>query len=80
MNKTVKKLVVAGLACVALCGTTMAAPHRGPAPHPARIHHAPPPPPPRHHHHTTVVHHYDGGLVTLGAALIGGIVGGLLVN
>ena len=29
MNKNVKNLVVAGLACVALCGTTLAAPHGG---------------------------------------------------
>lgn len=64
MNKTLKKLAVATLACVALCGTTMAAPHyhrhRGPAP----IHH--------------VVHHHGGyhggGLIT---GLIGGFIGGI---
>ena len=40
MNKTIKKLTVTTLACVALRGTTMAAPHHGGrGPQPAPIHH-----------------------------------------
>lgn len=35
MNKTIKKLMVALLACVAICGTTMAAPAKGGAKPPA---------------------------------------------
>ena len=99
MNKTLKKLLVATLACVTLCGTTFAAPRGGkkhapvPAPrhqvvnHAKPKHHAPPKhthhrPAPKPHHHVkhTVHHHCDNnnGLVTLGAAIVGGLVGGVL--
>ena len=83
MNKNIKKIVVAALACVALCGTTLAAPRgghgRGPARHPAPVHRV------VHHHPAPVhhvVHHHEGealgvGLVT---GLIGGLIGGLLAN
>lgn len=93
MNKTFKKLMVLALAGVTLCGPVMAAPHGGkgrapkPAPRhqtvkrpPTQKHHAPKKqhhPAPKHHH----VHHHGGhhnGWVTLGAAVIGGLVGGLL--
>ena len=79
MNKNIKKLGIAALACVALCGTTLAAPrhHGGPRGHR--------PPPPRHHapRHQVIHHvHHDGceatGWTILGAAAIGGIVGALL--
>ena len=69
-NKNIKTMVIAGLACVALCGTTLAAPHGGNgrrAPHraaPARhevVRHKPPRParhvtPPRPHY--TVRRHW----------------------
>lgn len=113
MTKTniIAKTLIAGLACVALCGTTLAAPHgggqqprktpthqkapaprgghaRAPAPHgvpvthhapaPAQHRHTPPPPPPppqpAHHHGG---HQCGPGWVTLGAAAIGGIIGGI---
>ena len=40
MNKTIKTMVIAGLACVALCGTTVAAPAKngGKPPAPAKQH------------------------------------------
>lgn len=38
MNKTIKTFVIAGLACVAFCGTTFAAPHGGHAPQKAPAH------------------------------------------
>lgn len=72
-NRNFKKLMVAGLACMALCGTTLAAPHGGngnrppqkPAVHQnARRHAHHNAPRPAHHaqhrapaHHTHVVHH-----------------------
>ena len=52
MNNNVNKLLVAGLACVALCGTTLAAPrggHGGRAPaRPTVTHKAPAPRAPQH--------------------------------
>ena len=73
MNKNVMKLMVAGLACVVLCGTTLAAPrggNHGPTPKNAPTHqkvvapkavhnHAPAHPPAKLAHHTkhVVVHH-----------------------
>ena len=74
MNKTIKTIAVllAGLTLTA--GTAVAAPHHG-----GHRPHCPPPPPPRHHvvHHT---HHHGGnaGWVTLGAAAVGAVVGGLI--
>ncbi len=59
MTNNIKKLAVAELACVALVGTTFAAPHGGHggrhAPAPAPTHHRAPephpaPPPPAQHH------------------------------
>jgi len=44
MNNNITKLMVAGLACAAICTTALAAPHggkSGPAPRPAPNHHAP---------------------------------------
>lgn len=40
MNKTIKTMVIAGIACVALCGTTVAAPAKngGKPPAPAKQH------------------------------------------
>lgn len=71
MNKTLKKLTVATLACVALCGTTMAAPrHGGPrGPRPAPVHQVVH----RHHHHGG--HHHGDGLIPV---LVGGIIGGII--
>ena len=90
MNKTFKVFATL-LACFALTATCFAAPRGGrghgkaPAPRhhqaPKRHHKAPPPPPPRHthHHHHHHGHHNDRhcGWVTLGAAVVGGLVGGL---
>ena len=60
MNK-IKTMAIATLACVALCGTTMAAPaHRGGGkpPAPARQHQkAPPPKPAQKHGHAVARHH-----------------------
>ena len=83
MNKTLKKLTVLTLAGLTLCTTAMAAPHGGKchAPKPAPRHHAPkhrPAPPPRHHGHHHHNHHTGKGWVTLGAAVVGGLVGGLV--
>ena len=73
MNKNIKKLMVAGLVCVALCGTTLAAPRggtHGRVPQKAPAHQRTAAPRAAHHnqthahhavkpaHHTThVVHH-----------------------
>lgn len=87
MNKTIKKIMVAGLACVAFCGTTFAAPHGGRGPmkapvhhqaprHPAPVRHAPPPPRAVH-----VVHHdhCDGtAAIAVGAGILGCIVGAVI--
>ena len=83
MNKTLKQLMVLTLACVTLCGTTMAAPRggKGRPPKPAPRHQTTKrPPAPRHHGHHKVHHHnrHGAGWVTLGAAVVGGLVGGLL--
>jgi len=116
MNKNFKKTMIAGLACLAFCGTLTAAPDRAnpgrapqkapahqqarqperghnggrqarnPAPKhgapvahhtpaPAPHHHEPPPPPTPHHHGG---HHEGAGWVAFGAAVVGGIVGGLV--
>ena len=90
MNKTIKTMAVAALACVTLCGTAMAAPHHGRGPKPAPVHHRapahhhhhgcwvpppPPPPPPVVH-----VHHGGNGLAVLGGAIVGGIVGAALAH
>ena len=90
MNKTMKTFGTI-LACLALTGTCLAATHGGrhnpgPAPmHPhapaPRHHHLPPPPPPPpppvvHHHHHHGKHHV--GVLTLGAAVVGGVVGALI--
>ena len=89
MNKTMKTFGTL-LACLALTGTCLAAPHGGyrnhrapapmhHAPHGHRHHHMPPPPPPRpvvvHHHHGG---HHHTGAVAFGAAVVGGIVGALI--
>ena len=89
MNKTLKTFGTL-LACLALTGTCLAAPHGGyrnhrapapmhHAPHGHRHHHMPPPPPPRpvvvHHHHGG---HHHTGAVAFGAAVVGGIVGALI--
>ena len=90
MNK-IKTMAIATLACVALCGTTMAAPaHRGGGkpPAPARQHQkAPDHKPAQKHGHAVARHHAPApahrhhdeasGLAVLGAALIGGIVGAI---
>ena len=85
MNKTFKKLMVFTLAGLTLCATAMAAPRggKGPAPRPAPRHHVPkhrPAPPPKHHghQHHHGGHHHNKGWVTLGAAVVGGLVGGLV--
>ena len=86
MNKTMKTFGTI-LACLTLAGTCVAAPYGGfggPGRHSAPTHHhggshwhnPPPPPPPRHGHHHG--HHHDAGLLTLGSAVIGGLVGGIL--
>ena len=52
MNNNLKKLLVAGLACAAVCTTALAAPHGGknaPAPRPASAHHGTHAP--KHDHH-----------------------------
>ena len=89
MNKTMKTFGTL-LACLALTGTCLAAPHGGyrnhrapapmhHAPHGHRHHHMPPPPPPRpvvvYHHHGG---HHHTGAVAFGAAVVGGIVGALI--
>ena len=89
MNKTMKTFGTL-LACLALTGTCLAAPHGGyrnhrapapmhHAPHGHRHHHMPPPPPPRpvvvHHHHGG---HHHTGAVAFGAAVVGGIVGAII--
>ena len=90
MNRTFKVFATL-LACFVLTATCFAAPRGGhghgkaPTPRhhqaPKRHHKAPPPPPPRHthHHHHHHGHHNDRhcGWVTLGAAVVGGLVGGL---
>lgn len=75
MNKIIKTVVVLLAGMTLTAGTAVAAPHHGWGHRP----HCPPPPP-RHHvvHH---VHHHGGhggGWVALGAAAIGGLVGGLI--
>ena len=89
MNKKVK-VIGTILACLALTGTCLAAPHGrhhggrnapmhhcAPVHHHApRHHHAPPPPPPP----AVVVHEVPAhtGVIALGAALVGGIIGGII--
>ena len=89
MNKNMKILATA-LACLTLTGTCLAAPHGGRHnPGPAPMHHRapaprhhhqppPPPPPPRHevHHHHHGGHHT--GVIAMGAAVVGGLVGALI--
>ena len=100
MNKTLKQFTVLTLACLTLCGTTLATPRGGnarahqhapkhqaakrplapqtPAPK-KHAHHRPAPKPKHHTHHKD--HHHGGknnGWVTFGAAVVGGLVGGLL--
>ena len=87
MNKTMKTFGTL-LACLTLAGTCLAAPRGGfggPGRHhaPAPIHHHggnhwhnPPPPPPSYHGHHHGHHHT--GLLALGAAAIGGLIGGLV--
>ena len=84
-NKTIKTFGTI-LACLALTGTCLAAPHGGHHGHraPAPMHHAghrhyhhpapPPPPPPHHHHHG----HHHTGLIATGAAVVGGVIGGVV--
>ena len=61
MNKAIKKMMIAGLACVALCGTTLAAPHGGNggrAPQKAPVHQkAPAPKAPNRGHTPAPAHH-----------------------
>ncbi len=85
-NKTIKTFGTI-LACLALTGTCLAAPHGGHYGHhaPAPMHHAghghyhhpapPPPPPPHHHHHHG---HHHTGLIATGAAVVGGVIGGVI--
>ena len=96
MNKNaIKKMMIAAIACIALCGTTLAAPAhkpaqgRAPAPqvahHRAPVRHAAPrrPTTPCHRHHRHECHdcHYDhNGWVELGAGIIGGIIGALIAG
>ena len=81
-NKTIKTFGTI-LACLALTGTCLAAPHGGHNAHhaPAPMHHAghghhhhPAPPPPAHHHHG----HHHTGLIATGAAVVGGVIGGVV--
>lgn len=88
-KKNIFKFFVTALACTALCGGAFAAPGpaKGRAPGkapahqkaptarhaPAPRHHEPPPREPHHGHHTI----HTEGWVTIGAALLGGLVGGL---
>ena len=78
MNKIVKTVLVLVAGMVLTTGTAVAAPHHGRHCRPAPIHHRCPPPP-RHHvvHH---VEHHGGnvGLIALGAAAVGAVVGGLI--
>ena len=78
MNKTAKKLTVVALAGLMLCGTAFAAPRghgRGHHPKPAPRHHRPAPPHKHHGHHHHGGHHHGKGWVTLGAVVVGGLVG-----
>ena len=77
MNKIVKTVLVLVAGMVLTTGTAVAAPHHGRHCRPAPIHHRCPPP--RHH----VVHHVEhhggnAGLIALGAAAVGAVVGGLI--
>ena len=74
MNKNIKKITVAALACLAFCGTTMAAPrhHGGHRPPPIHYH------APTHHYHHHGGHHNDAGWTALGALAVGGIIGGIV--
>ena len=73
MNKTIKTIAVLLAGLTLMAGTAVAAPHHG-----GHRPHCPSPPPPRHH----VVHHVhhggNAGWVTLGAAAVGAVVGGLI--
>ena len=72
MNKIMKAVVVLVAGTVLTAGTAVAGPRHGWGRRP----HCPPPP-----HHHVVVHHHGGceaGWVTLGAAAIGAVVGGLI--
>ena len=115
MSKNILKTMAVGLACLTLCGTSLAAPgvsnnrtirkeparqqasaHRGerparaptrhgnhrvaqakpaPRPAPAPRHSAPSPSPGRHHDRR---HSETSNWLTFGAAVLGGIVGGLI--
>ena len=95
MNKKVK-VIGTILACLALTGTCLAAPHGGhhggrnaapmhhgaPAHHPAPHHHRNPPPPPAPPPAPApvVIHEAPAhtGVIALGAALIGGLIGGIV--
>lgn len=115
MNKNILKTMAVGLACLTLCGTSLAAPgipnnrttkkapvhqqapaHRGerrnreparrsplrvaqskPAPRPTPApRHSAPRPSPRHHHDNRPTD--TANWLTFGAAVLGGIVGGLI--
>ena len=86
MNKTMKKILVAGLACAAFCGTTFAAPHGGRDPMKAPVHHqAPRHPAPVRHAPPRAVHvvHHDhcGGTAAVAVgAIIGAAIMGVLRN
>lgn len=74
MNKT-NKIVMTTLACLALTGTALARPVHG------TWHHAPRPAPMHHHHEWHHGgHHHDrhGGWIMAGAALVGGLIGGIV--
>ncbi len=69
MNKQLKRIAIAALACVMMNGVAMAAPAR----HyrhvePVRHHQKAPPP---KHHVVRHVHHCNDGVVAFGAAAIG---------
>ena len=66
MNKKFKTLMTVTLACLMFCGTALAAPRGGRGRAPNHGH--------RHHDH----HHKNAGWITLGAAAVGGLIGGLV--
>ena len=72
MNKTIKTIAVLLAGMTLTAGTAMAAPHHGGG-------YGRHMPAPRHHvvHHT---HHHGGdvGLIALGVAAVGAVVGGLI--
>lgn len=92
MNKRIKTIGTI-IACLALTGTCLAAPHGDRhGRHNAPVHHSaphlcephrhhtppPPPPPPREAHHPH--NPCPTGVIAAGAAFVGGLIGGILGN